>query len=150
MKNKRQEAILSIIARSDVETQEQLLDLLNQAGFRATQATISRDIRELKLVKSMTGRGTYRYERAVRQEQPIPKFNSAVTESIVRVEVSLNILVIHTYSGMAQAVAVGIDGMNLHQILGSVAGDDTIIVVVRDEESATVIADRIHDLLKNI
>ena len=150
MKNKRQEAILSIIARSDVETQEQLLDLLNQAGFRATQATISRDIRELKLVKSMTGRGTYRYERAVRQEQPIPKFNSAVTESIIRVEVSLNILVIHTYSGMAQAVAAYLDSMKLENILGCVAGDDTIMAVARDERTAALLAETLRNMIHTL
>ena len=150
MKNKRQEAILNIISTRDVETQEALLDLLNQAGYRATQATISRDIRELKLVKSMTGRGTYRYERSVRQEQTIPKFNSAVTESIIRVEASLNILVIHTYSGMAQAVAACLDSMKLENILGCVAGDDTIMAVAKDAQTAAALAENLRTMIHTL
>ena len=147
MKNKRQQAILDIIAKIDVDTQEALLDLLNQAGYRATQATISRDIRELKLVKTMTVRGTYRYERAIRQDQPIPKFNSAVTESIIRVESSLNVIVIHTYAGMAQAVAACLDSMKLENILGCVAGDDTIMAVAKDEHSAATLAENLRTMI---
>ena len=98
-----------------------------------------------------TGKGTYRYVLPKQSEASGGmKFSAALIDSIVSVDYACNTVVLKTYPGMAQAVAVGIDRMNLHQILGCVAGDDTILVVARDEESATEIADRIHDLLKNI
>ncbi len=150
MKNKRQEAILRIVSTCDVDTQEGLLEKLQAEGFQATQATISRDIRELKLVKSMTTSGSYRYELTSRQDSTIPKFNSALTESITRVEVGGNIVVIHTYSGMAQAVAACFDSMKLENVLGCVAGDDTIMAVTRDAHSATTLAENLRTMMNTL
>ena len=151
MKTKRHAKILEIIRDKAVDTQEELIELLREEGFNVTQATVSRDIRELKIAKMTTGRGTYRY---VLPKQPETgkglRFSAALADSIVSVENACNLVVIKTYPGMANAVAVGIDGMNLQQVLGSVAGDDTILVATRDEEGARMLSDRLHDLLRSI
>jgi transcriptional regulator of arginine metabolism len=150
MKNKRQEAILRIINATDVDTQEELLAKLKAEGFRATQATISRDIRELKLVKSMTSLGNYRYEMTSRQDFAIPKFNSALTESITHVEAGGNIVVIRTFAGMAQAIAACLDSMKLGDVLGCVAGDDTIMAVTKDAHSATHLAENLRTMINTL
>ncbi len=148
MKNKRQEEILHIIGSNDVETQESLLELLKAAGYSATQATISRDIRELKLVKRMTSNGTYRYEMSTNRDNLLPKFNSALAESIIRVETGGNIVVIHTLAGMAQAVAACIDTAQMEDILGCVAGDDTILAVTSDNHIAMTLAEKLRTMLR--
>lgn len=151
MKVNRQEKILDLISKYEIETQEELIEKLNLEGFNVTQATISRDIRELKLSKVMTGRGTYRYILPVRYENPIGiKFNNAIVESITGVQYAQNIIVLKTYPGHSQAVAVSIDALNMPQILGCVAGDDTIIVVTADMESANEISTKIKDMIKSI
>jgi transcriptional regulator of arginine metabolism len=150
MKNSRQEAILRIIASNSVETQDALLELLQQEGYRATQATISRDIRDLQLVKTMTARGTYRYQVSSRQDPVIPKFNSALTESIIRVESANNIIVIHTYAGMAQAVAACLDSMKMVDVLGCVAGDDTIIIIAKDNHAAVNLSMNLRSMIQTL
>lgn len=148
MKKNRQEKMLELISGYEIETQDELIERLRDHGYQVTQATVSRDIRELKIAKMTTGKGTYRYV--------LPKetgdvgggmgFGNTLLESIVGVDHAVNIVVLKTYAGMAQAVAVGIDSMKLSQILGCVAGDDTILVVARDEASATEIAERFRNL----
>lgn len=151
MKKNRQEKLLEIIARYDVDTQDELIERLRDCGFETTQATISRDIRELKIAKMTNGKGSYRYVLPKQTAQSGDfKFNAALIDSIVHVDQAANITVLKTYPGLAQAVAVGIDGMHEPLILGCVAGDDTIIVVLRDEESAKLITSRIQDLLKTV
>lgn len=150
MKNKRQDAILRIIEQKSIETQEQMLAELKAAGFKTTQATISRDIRELKLVKNMTDKGVYRYELTSRQDPAVPKFNSALTESITKVSAAGNILVIRTYPGLAQAVAAFLDSMQVQDILGCVGGDDTIIAVLPDHRSAEDLAMKIRIMLRTL
>ena len=151
MKRNRQEKMLELISRYEIDTQDELIARLHENGFDVTQATVSRDIRELKIAKMTTGKGTYRYvlPRQVDNTAGM-KFNAALIDSIISVDHACNIAVLKTYPGLANAVAVGLDSMNLQQILGCVAGDDTIMVVCRDEESAVSIADRFCDLLKNI
>ncbi|MBQ3127391.1 MAG: arginine repressor [Clostridia bacterium] len=137
MKNRRQDKILELIDQYDIETQDNLIERLQDAGYAATQATISRDIRELKLSKVMTGYGTYKYIRPPMADGAAgTRFNPVLIDSISRVDCAGNIVVIKTAAGMANAVATGIDAMLSGEILGSVAGDDTIIVVVRDPEAA--------------
>ncbi|MBQ8397336.1 MAG: arginine repressor [Clostridia bacterium] len=137
MKNRRQDKILELIDQYDIETQDNLIERLQAAGYPATQATISRDIRELKLSKVMTGHGTYKYIRPPMAEGSVNnRFNAALVDSITRVDCAGNIVVVKTAAGMANAVATGIDSIYSSDILGSVAGDDTIIVVVRDAEAA--------------
>ena len=151
MKKNRQEKMLELISRYEIDTQDELISLLREHGYDVTQATVSRDIRELKIAKLTTGKGTYRY--VLPKQQPETgsgmKFSSTLIDSIISVDHACNIVVLKTYSGLAQAVAVGIDGMNMHQVLGCVAGDDTIMIVSRDENCATVIADRIRSLIQN-
>ncbi len=150
MKNKRQEAILRLIGQYPIDTQEALLDKLFEEGFRVTQATVSRDIRDLKLVKNMTENGTYRYDLATRQDTVFPAFNSALTESIIRVDYAGCMLVIHTYPGMAQAVAACIDSMKLPSLLGCVAGDDTIIAVAVENHAASELAIKLRTMIRTL
>ena len=151
MKKHRHEKLLELISRYEIETQDELIARLKENGYDVTQATISRDIRELKISKMTTGKGTYRY---VLPKQADPssgvKFSAALIDSITTVEFAQNLVVIKTYPGLASAVAGGIDRMNLDQILGCVAGDDTIMVVTRDSECAESFANRLHDLLRNM
>lgn len=151
MKNKRQEKIISLITRYEIETQEELIGMLYKEGFQVTQATVSRDIRELKLTKVLSGRGSYRYTVPSSNENvPAIKFNRALINSIISVEYAVNNIVIKTYPGLATAVATGLDSIDSNDILGCVAGDDTIIMVVRTELSAKDISARIHALLDTV
>lgn len=151
MKNKRQEKIISLITRYEIETQEELIGMLYKEGFQVTQATVSRDIRELKLTKVLTGRGSYRYTVSSNNENgPSIKFNRALINSIISVDYAINNIVIKTYPGLATAVATGLDSIDSNDILGCVAGDDTIIMVVKSENSAKDISTRIHALLDTI
>ena len=152
MKKNRQEKLLELISRYEIDTQDELIERLRDHGYDVTQATVSRDIRELKIAKMTMGKGTYRYVLPKQSAETSGgmKFSAAMIGSIVSVDHACNIVVLKTYSGLAQAVAVGIDGMNMHQVLGCVAGDDTIMIVSRDEECATVIADRIRTLMNQL
>ncbi|MBQ8415550.1 MAG: arginine repressor [Clostridia bacterium] len=151
MKRNRQEKMMELISRYEIDTQDELIARLRENGYDVTQATVSRDIRELKIAKITTGKGTYRYVLPKQMETGSGmKFNSSLIDSIVTVDHAANIVVLKTYPGLANAVAVGIDSMNMQQILGCVAGDDTIMVVSRDEECAKIIADRFHTLMNNI
>ena len=149
MKSERQNAIIDLITRYEIETQEEMISRLRSLGYDVTQATVSRDIRELKLVKVTTGHGGYRYMMPPKADSSVNvKFNSALAESITSVDYSVNIVVVKTYPGLANAVATGIDSLNISSILGCVAGDDTIMIVVRDIESARDISERIRHLIK--
>ena len=149
MKANRQKKILEIVNRYNVETQDDLIDRLMVEGFNVTQATISRDIRELQLTKVLTGKGNYRYV-APKKEDMITgvKFNAALVESIISVEHAQNIAVIKTFPGLAAAVAGGIDALSIAEVLGCVAGDDTIMVVTRNESAAKTISERLHIMMK--
>ena len=138
MKSQRQAKIMEIISTRNVETQEQLLDALKQAGFHSTQATISRDIKELRIVKELTSLGTYRYTTAAKE---VPssfsnRLNTIFRECVTGFDYSQNLMVIKTLPGLAGAAASAIDGMNMSVVLGTLAGDDTVLVVLRDTESA--------------
>lgn len=138
MKSKRQEKILDIIREHDVETQEQLLAELAAAGFTATQATISRDIRQLRIVKQLAPSGVYRYQTAVQpaEHQFSERLNVIFKQSITSVDHAQNILVIKTMVGMANAAMAALDAMHIPEIVGTLAGDDTAFVVLRDTPSA--------------
>ncbi len=137
MKNARQNKILEIIEKFEISTQEALISKLAECGFNSTQTTISRDIRQLNLIKGPTGRGTYKYVVPTsKSASSAPGHNSALTESVVKVEAAQNIVVIKTLAGMANAIAVCLDSLNVGEIVGSVAGDDTVLVVMKDNECA--------------
>ena len=151
MKRSRQEKMLELISRYEIDTQDELISRLRENGYEVTQATVSRDIRELKIAKMTTGKGTYRYVLPKQVDNGMGvKFSSALIDSIVSVDHACNIVVLKTYPGLANAVAVGIDAMNIHEILGSVAGDDTIVVVTRNEECALRLEAHISELTKTV
>ena len=151
MKTARQEKILEIIEKYEVETQEELIAYLVAEGVPVTQATVSRDIRELKLSKVLTGRGRYRYIRSNQNKGSVSvRFNTALADSIHTVDYAGNLIVLKTSPGLASAVATGIDAMHIIEVLGCVAGDDTIMVVARSEESAADISEKLKGMMKTI
>ena len=147
MKVKRHNKILEIIENYNIETQEELIAKLKLAGFDVTQATVSRDIRELKLMKQMSDTGSYKYvvSRSSGDNQHV--YNKAITNSIRSVDFSLNNVVIKTYPGMANAVAAGIDALHESNILGCVAGDDCIIIVTRNTDDAEDLTRRMQKMI---
>ena len=148
VKSQRQAKILEIISTINVETQEQLLQELEQAGFRSTQATISRDIKELRIVKELTTLGTYRYTTAAK-EVPTTfsnRLNTIFRECVTRYDYAQNLVVIHTLPGLAGAAASAIDSMNLSVVVGTLAGDDTVMVVMRDTNAAAQFCGEISNL----
>lgn len=149
MKAQRQAKIMEIITAQNVETQEQLLALLQKEGFRATQATVSRDIKELRIVKELTSLGTYRYS-AANMETPgtfSTRLNTIFRECVTGFDYAQNIIVIRTLPGLASAAASAIDAMNFNMIVGSLAGDDTVMIVMRDNNSAAALCGEIKSLI---
>ena len=150
MKKGRQEKILELITKYEIETQDELIEFLGQEGYMVTQATVSRDIRDLDLVKVAVPGGSYKYvvshvsKKSTRGEGIL---SHSVADTILSVTCAQNIIVLRTNPGMAQAVAISIDRIHDGDILGSVAGDDTIIVVTHDNEMALTVAGRIKKLL---
>ena len=149
MKSERQSEILKIIKAGDVETQEQLLTMLEERGYRATQATISRDIKELRIVKELTSFGTYRYTTAARE---VPsaftgRLNTIFRECVTSFDYAQNIIVIHTLPGLANAAASALDAMNMNVVLGTLAGDDTAVVIMRDTNAAAAFCGEIKSLI---
>lgn len=137
MKSSRQETILKLVTENSVQTQDDLISKLCERGFCVTQATVSRDIRELKLTKILTGQGTYRYViPSSGGAGAVTKINETLLGAITNIDYANNLIVVTTYPGMAQAVAAGIDAAKTPGILGCVGGDDTIIIVTRSEEAA--------------
>lgn len=148
MKAKRQAKIMEIISNVNVETQEQLLQELQAAGFRSTQATISRDIKELRIVKELTALGTYRYTVAAK-EMPTTfssRINTIFRECVTKYDYAQNIVVIHTLPGLAAAAASAIDAMSMSIVVGTLAGDDTVMVVMRDNNAAAAFCGEIANL----
>lgn len=149
MKTQRQAKIMEIISTRDVETQEQLLKELQQAGYSSTQATISRDIKELRIVKELTSFGTYRYTTSSKEVSGTfsARLNTIFRECITGYDYAQNIIVIRTMPGLASAAASAIDAMNMSFIVGSLAGDDTVMIVVRDTNAAAAFCGEIKNLL---
>lgn len=150
MKKGRQEKILELITKYEIETQDELIEFLEEEGYKVTQATISRDIRDLDLVKVTMPDGAYKYvashvsKRGHHGANFLPHVVSGSVHSVVCAQ---NIVVLKTGAGMAQAVAITIDRINDGAILGSVAGDDTIIIVTENSDKAVEVADKLKRLL---
>ncbi|MBQ8683963.1 MAG: arginine repressor [Clostridia bacterium] len=137
MKTRRHAKILEIIGSHNVETQEELQALLRQAGYQVTQATVSRDIKELRLIKTPGTGGGYRYTIAKGGSEPISaKFHSIFSGSVMRVQYAQNIVVVHCLPGMAQAACAAMDSLHWDQVIGTLAGDDTFICIVTSEREA--------------
>lgn len=149
MKSQRQAKILEIISNKNVETQEQLLAELQDAGFRGTQATVSRDIKELRIVKELTSLGTYRYTTSSSELSGTfsARLNTIFRECVVSFDYAQNLVVIRTLPGLANAAASAVDAMNMSSVLGSLAGDDTVMIVMRDMNAAASFCGEIKSLL---
>ena len=149
MKNARQTAILSIIEQYDVETQEELASRLRDMGIVVTQATVSRDIKELRLLKVLSGKGGYKYATADKAEHGLSdRFVRMFVDSVLSITFAGNIIVIKTLSGSANVAAEAIDSMRWPEILGTMAGDNTILAIVHDEAEAAKTVDRFMEMLK--
>ncbi len=150
MKNVRQSEILNIVQTMDIDTQEQLLEELRARGFTTTQATISRDIKELRLVKELTGSGGYRYAISKRKMSSTSdtRLRNIFKEGVVSVDVAQNIVVIRTMPGLASAACSALDSMDIDGMVGSLAGDDTSILIMRDNAYAQQFNGEVHKLLK--
>lgn len=149
MKAQRHAQIIELIKHNDIETQEDLTLKLKEKGFDTTQATVSRDIKELKLVKVPDDNGRYKYAvKSVSDEIRVSaKFKTILEETVIRIDVSTSIVVIKTFPGMAQAAASAIDNMNWGEIVGTIAGDDTIFVALRTTDDALLLCDKVKELL---
>lgn len=150
MKAERQAKILDLIVKKEIGTQEELTMELERAGFVATQATVSRDIREMKLTKVAMSDGKLRYVAYRKtEEKMVEKYTRIFRDGYVSMDNAQNILVIKTVSGMAMAVAAALDHMELPEIVGSIAGDDTIMCAVRSVDDTIVIMSRLRKLVEN-
>lgn len=149
MKSQRQAKILEIISTKNVETQEQLLEELKKEGFRGTQATISRDIKEMRIVKELTPLGTYRYTTTSDEMGGSfsARLNTIFRECVTGFDYAQNMIVIHTLPGLASAAGSAIDAMNMGVVLGTLAGDDTVFIVMRDSNAAAAFCGEIKNLL---
>lgn len=147
MKLERHSKIVELIGKYEIETQDELADYLNQAGFAVTQATVSRDIRELKLTKVQSESGKQRYVVLQSQDSYSEKYIRILKEGYLSMDMAQNILVIKTVSGMAMAVAAAIDGLHFGELVGCIAGDDTIMCVVRSTDDAVLIMDKLIELI---
>lgn len=151
MKKQRQEKIKEIIEKYKIDTQDELITRLKACGFVATQATMSRDIRELNLTKISDGKNGYYYAfPKIVDNNDFNKLNASLTYLIISVNCAMNIVVIKTHPGMAQAVATGIDNIKSDDILGCVAGDDTIIVVTSNTDVAEIIGAKIKTMMAEV
>ena len=148
MKVARHEKIKELIQQYDIDTQEELASRLNEAGFKVTQATVSRDIRALKMMKVTGKDGKSRY--VILQELPTElgeKYTRVLHDALLTIDQGQNILVIRTVPGMAMGVAAALDALNWEEILGSIAGDDTVLCVARTLEEASSVAERLKSIL---
>ena len=150
MKTKRQTKMLELIKKHDIETQEELSDYLQKEGYQVTQATVSRDIRELKLTKVAMINGRQKYAALTEANEDLSeKYTRVFRDAFVSMDMAQNILVIKTVSGMAMAVAAAIDAMHLHEIVGCIAGDDTIMCAVRSVDDTIAVMSRLRKLVED-
>ena len=149
MKRERHEAVVELINKYDIETQEELAAYLREEGFDVTQATVSRDIRELHLSKVSAGNGRQKYIILQNDDAKLgDKYIRVLRDGYVSMAMAQNILVIKTVQGMAMAVAAALDAMKLKEIVGSIAGDDTIMMAVRTIEDTQIVMDKIRNVLE--
>ncbi|MCH5260179.1 MAG: arginine repressor [Lachnospiraceae bacterium] len=149
VKKRRHEKVLDLISQYEIETQEELADRLCQAGFQVTQATVSRDIRELKLSKISVGKGRQKYVAFTQDETHLgDKYIRVLREGYVSMALAQNLLVMKTVSGMAMAVAAAVDALRIEEIVGCIAGDNTIMMAMRSEEAAKAVMDKIGRMIE--
>ncbi len=148
MKKRRQAKIIELISQNDIETQEELQEKLQEYGFEVTQATISRDIKELRLVKELSSKGRYVYSTGKKNTENVNhRAGGIFNEAIISIDYALNTVVVKCFTGMANAACAAIDSMNLDEILGTIAGDDTIFILCRSEEIARIFTNKLRKML---
>ena len=147
MKVERHSKIVELIGKYEIETQEELAEYLTKEGFQVTQATVSRDIRELKLTKIQSESGKQRYMVLKPQGTFSDKYIRILRDGYTSMDMAQNILVIKTVSGMAMAVAAALDAIHFHEIVGCIAGDDTIMCAVRSVDDTILVMDKIRKLI---
>ena len=149
MKRQRHEVVVDLINKYDIETQEELAAYLKEEGFEVTQATVSRDIRELKLSKIATGNGKQKYIILKNDDSHLgDKYIRVLRDGFVSMNMAQNILVIKTVQGMAMAVAAALDAMKFPEIVGCIAGDDTIMAAIKSTDETKVVIDKINEILE--
>ena len=150
MKNERQLKILEIIDTNDISTQDELSLVLKKEGLDATQATLSRDIKELQLVKTMSKNGVYKYTRHKSESYSVisDKFKTIFSDATIAIDFAGNITVIKCHTGMANAACTAIDHMKIDDVVGTIAGDDTIFILLRSPEKAAELADKLNKLVR--
>ena len=149
MKTVRQVAILDIIEKQDIETQEDLAEALRQRGIGVTQATVSRDIKELRLLKVLSANVVYKYATADKAEHGLSdRLIRMLTDSVLSISSANNLIVIKTLSGSANVAAEALDSLHWPEVLGTLAGDNTILMIIRSNEEAPVIISRVQELMK--
>lgn len=150
MKEQRQKAILKLIQEEDLEVQEELLERLHEMGFSCTQATISRDIKELHLVKERTKNGTYKYVVSLHRGRSdlASRLQTIFRESVISFDLAQNLIVLKTMPGLANAAGAALDAMDIPNMVGSIAGDDTAVLIMRTNEAAEEFCSEIRLMLK--
>lgn len=150
MKQNRHQKIAELVEKYEIETQEDLAEKLKEAGFPVTQATISRDIRQMHLSKVPTGDGRQKYVVLKRENREMSdKYIRVLRDGFVSMDMAQNILVMRTVSGMAMAVAAAVDAIQFKEVVGSIAGDDTIMIAVRSVEETKVLMGKIRELMQS-
>ena len=149
MKSARHSLILEIIEEKDIETQEELAEELTRRGVKVTQATVSRDIKELRLLKVLADHGGYKYATVERAEKGMnDRFIRILSESVISVEAVNNLIVVNTLSASASAACEAIDSMKWNEVLGTIAGDNTLLIIARSEEAVESLMNRFNTLIK--
>ena len=150
IKKRRHEKIVELISRYEIDTQEELADRLCEAGYQVTQATVSRDIRELKLSKIPVGKGRQKYVAFTQDETHLgDKYIRVLREGYISMDTAQNLLVMKTVSGMAMAVAAAVEALKMEEIVGCIAGDNTIMMAMRSEEAALAVMDKIERMIEH-
>ena len=149
MKTERQSQILELIAQQDIETQNQMMEALAARGIKSTQATLSRDIKELRLIKELSPDGGYRYvaPAAEASQNHLSRLHKIFRESVVSYDTAQNLVVIHTLPGLANAAASAMDAMDIPSLVGTLAGDDTVFLAMRTDEDASAFCRDIEELV---
>ncbi|MBM6918184.1 arginine repressor [Intestinimonas butyriciproducens] len=150
MKFQRQAAIIDLISNHEIDTQEELTARLREMGFHSTQATISRDIKELRLIKIASSNGGYKYSIAESEQDSgfVPRVRNIFRECVIKVDVAQNLVVIKTITGMANAAAFALDTMKIGEIVGTIAGDDNVLIILRDNDSAQNFFEQTKEMLR--
>ncbi len=150
MKLQRQAAIIQLINDNEIKTQDELSEMLRAAGFSATQATISRDIKELRLIKVTSHDGSAKYASPDKNNAKsyFTRLKNVFKESVIKIDQAQNLVVLKTITGMANAAAAAMDAMEIDKVVGTIAGDDTILIILKDSNDAAVFCDTARDMLK--